>query len=106
MPKITFITYDGLRCEVEAPIGYSMLDVAVAERVPGLDAECGGQCSCATCHVIVDDKWFPAVGPASAGERAMLSLMPELCAHSRLACQIQLDQRLDGIVVRVPEFQM
>jgi 2Fe-2S ferredoxin len=106
MPKITFVTYDGQRYEVEAQPGQSMMQAATANSVPGIDADCGGQCSCATCHVIVGDHWFDAVGPAGDMEGAMLSLTPERTAHSRLSCQIEMDDRLDGIEVRIPQYQM
>ena len=106
MPRITFNAYDGVIYEVDAPLGQSMLQAALSEHVPGIDADCGGRCSCATCHIIVNDEWFPAVGPASEQEASMLRLTPEGGPHSRLACQIRLDERLDGVIVRVPEFQM
>ncbi len=106
MAKITFVEHDGIVHTVDAACGQSVMQAAVGNNVPGIDADCGGQCSCATCHVIVDNEWFEAVGPAGALEGAMLALTPERCERSRLACQITVDDRLDGIVVQIPEFQM
>ena len=80
----------GVRREhvVEATNGQSVMSAAIDNLVPGIDADCGGQCSCATCHVIVDDAWAEVVGPAGHQEESMLDLNPERAPHSRLSCQI------------------
>ena len=73
--------------------------------VPGIDADCGGECSCATCHVIVDQAWIGAVGGPSEQEESMLDLNPDREENSRLSCQIKVTEALDGLVVQIPEFQ-
>lgn len=112
MPRITFMAYDGLRVEVDAESGHSMMEAALAHHVPGIDSSCncGADCECdcpdTQCHVIVDPAWFDAVGPAGEVERKVLARTPERAATSRLSCRIRMNDRLDGIVVRVPEFLM
>lgn len=106
MPRLTFITYDGATHVVDAAAGQSLMQAALGAGIAGIDADCGGQCSCATCHVIVDDAWAARVGAGGDLEAAMLGLRPERSAHSRLSCQIELTEALDGIVVRIPQFQM
>lgn len=103
MPKITFISADGQVHEVNAPEGLSVMEAAVQNLVPGIDADCGGQCACATCHVYVVDGWFDKVGPAQAdNERQMLDLTDDRQDNSRLACQITVTAALDGLVVKTP----
>lgn len=106
MAKITFITHDGQEHEVEAENGISVMNAAIDNLVPGIDADCGGECSCATCHVVVMDAWWEKVGPPSDREESMLDLNPEREERSRLSCQIPVTDELDGLVVNVPEFQM
>jgi 2Fe-2S ferredoxin len=106
MTKITFVEHDGSEHVVDAAPGSSLMQAALDNRVPGIDADCGGQCSCATCHVIVDNDWFAKVGPASEGEASMLELTPERTPTSRLSCQIEIGDTLDGLRVQLPEFQM
>jgi 2Fe-2S ferredoxin len=104
--KITYIEHDGTEHVVEATNGQSVMSAAIDNLVPGIDADCGGQCSCATCHVIVDDAWAEVVGPAGHQEESMLDLNPERAPHSRLSCQIPVRDELDGLVVRLPQFQI
>ena len=78
---------------------------AIDNGVPGIDADCGGECACATCHVYVDEKWWPKVGGTNEGEEAIMSLNPDRQETSRLCCQIKMTDELDGLVVRTPEFQ-
>ena len=78
---------------------------AVDNSVPGIDADCGGFCSCATCHVYVSPQWLERVGPAGPAEDEMLSLTPDRKENSRLACQIEITAELDGLTVTTPEFQ-
>lgn len=105
MITLTFIHHDGAREEVSAKEGVSVMRAAVDNGVPGIDGECGGSMSCATCHIFVDEAWTERVGPAGEDERFMLEFAPDVRASSRLACQVRLDAGLDGLVVHVPETQ-
>lgn len=106
MPSITYVEFGGEKHHIEAANGTSVMRVAIDNGVPGIDADCGGECSCATCHVIVTDQWMDLVGPPNENEEAMLDLNPEREANSRLSCQIEVTDALDGLVVQLPEFQM
>lgn len=106
MPKITFVTHDGTEHAVDAEIGLSVMRAAIDNLVPGIDADCGGECSCATCHVYVDPDWMSKVGQPEDREESMLDLNPERESNSRLSCQIPVTEELDGLKVTVPEFQM
>jgi ferredoxin, 2Fe-2S len=103
--SISFILPDGGRSDVTGENGLSIMELAVAAGVDGIDADCGGACSCATCHVYVDDDWLPRIGPATADEIAMLEFVPDLRAGSRLSCQIAFAPELDGLTVRIPDTQ-
>ncbi len=105
MAKITYIEHDGTEHEVEAGSGTTVMNAALDNLVPGIDADCGGECSCATCHVMVDENWMAKVGSPSETEESMLDLNPERQANSRLSCQIPVTDELNGLVVRLPEFQ-
>lgn len=105
MPKITFISHNGKENVVDATEGLSLMSAAIDNGVPGIDADCGGECSCATCHVMVADSWFAKTGGPNTNEEAMLDLNPERTPTSRLSCQIKVTKALDGLVVNVPEFQ-
>ena len=105
MIKILFIEHDGSEHFVEVAAGGSVMQAAVSNGVPGIDADCGGSCSCATCHVYVDEYWWDKVGSTNPTEEAMLSLSSERKDNSRLACQIPVTEALDGLVVTTPEFQ-
>jgi 2Fe-2S ferredoxin len=105
MPKVTFIEYGGTRHEVEAVAGLSLMRAAVDHRVPGIDADCGGQCACATCHVYVDAAWEGKLAVPSEMEADMLSFAATTQPNSRLSCQITVTESLDGIVVSMPEGQ-
>ncbi len=106
MPKITFVEFSGTRHDVEAELGGTVMNAAFNNLVPGIDADCGGQCSCATCHVIVAGEWMPIVGDASEKETSMLDMNPERDPNSRLSCQIIISDRMEGLVVNLPQFQM
>ncbi len=106
MPSITYVEFGGEKHVIEVENGVSVMRGAIDNGVPGIDADCGGECSCATCHVIVADAWMDAVGTPSEGEESMLDLNPEREANSRLSCQIEVTDALDGLVVNLPEFQM
>lgn len=102
MPKITFVSADGTRRTVEAETGSTVMEAAIRNKIPGIDAECGGACSCATCHVYVDEEWLPAVGAAKPMEEDMLDFAFDVHANSRLCCQISVSDKLDGLVVTTP----
>ncbi len=105
MAKITFIEHSGAAHEVEAKDGLSVMEAAVKNNVPGIDADCGGACACATCHVYVDEAWVPKTGAKGAMEESMLDFAEGVQPNSRLSCQIKISADLDGLVVRLPESQ-
>ena len=105
MPKITYIEHNGSEHVIEAEAGTSVMETAVKNMVPGIDADCGGACACATCHVYVDEAWLDKVGKPEAMEESMLDFAAEPKENSRLSCQINVTDALDGLVVRLPEFQ-
>jgi len=105
MAKIIFKAHDGTVTEVEAREGLTIMQNAVSNGVPGIDAECGGAMSCATCHVYIDDAWSGRAGAAGDAERDMLEFVVEPRDTSRLSCQIKMTAELDGIVVHTPESQ-
>lgn len=105
MPKITYITHDGVRHDVEADVGSTVMENAIRNSVPGIDAECGGALACATCHVYVDPAWTDATGSPSPMEEDMLDFAYDVQPTSRLSCQIKVEPALDGLIVRVPERQ-
>ena len=105
MPKITYIEFDGREHAVEVKPGLSVMEGAIKNNVPGIDADCGGACACATCHVYVDVAWREKTGTASAMEESMLDFAENVEPNSRLSCQIRVTEALDGLVVRMPESQ-
>jgi 2Fe-2S ferredoxin len=105
MPKITYIQFDGTEETVEARKGLSVMEAAVKNNVPGIDADCGGACACATCHVYVDEAWREKTGEPSAMEESMLDFAEAVEPNSRLSCQIRITDDLDGLIVRLPENQ-
>lgn len=105
MAKITFVLADGTRREVEAKVGATVMETAIANDIPGIVAECGGACACATCHVYVDVEWVEATGTPSEMEEDMLDFAFDVRATSRLSCQIAVTEEMDGLIVRVPEHQ-
>ena len=105
MPKITYIEHDGTEHQVDAPAGTTVMNAALDNLVPGIDADCGGECSCASFRGMVDKAWMAKVGQPSEAEESMLDLNPERVENSRLSCQIPVTDELDGLVVNLPEFQ-
>jgi 2Fe-2S ferredoxin len=107
MPRITYIEHNGREHRVEVPLGRSVMRGAVDNSIPGIDADCGGECACATCHVYVDQGWLAATGTPAAGsqEASMLSFAALARPNSRLSCQITVSEALDGLVVCLPEGQ-
>lgn len=105
MPKILFIEHNGAEHLVEAECGKSVMQTAVENVVPGILGDCGGSCSCATCHAYVDPRWLAQLPPASEEERLILEGALEQRDNSRLSCQIKVSEALDGMVLRLPERQ-
>jgi 2Fe-2S ferredoxin len=105
MAKITFIAADGTRYDVAAEDGSTVMENAIRNGVPGIEAECGGACACATCHVYVDEAWRGATGEPEPMEEDMLDFAYDVRPNSRLSCQIKVSPALDGLVVTVPEKQ-
>ena len=105
MPKVTLVEHDGTRHELDAENGRSLMEVAVANNVPGIDADCGGACACATCHVYVDAEWLPKLAEKSDMEVSMLDFAEGVEENSRLSCQIPLSDELDGLVASMPASQ-
>ena len=105
MAKITFIDHEGTARSVEAENGSTVMENAIRNSIPGIEAECGGACACATCHVYVDAAWTEAVGKAAAMEEDMLDFAFDVRPNSRLSCQIKVSDKLDGLVVQTPSRQ-
>ena len=107
MPRITYVEIGGREHWVEVPVGSSVMRGAVNNNIPGIDADCGGECACATCHVYVDEAWLAKTGTPVAGsqEASMLSFAALAQPNSRLSCQITVSEALDGLSVRLPEGQ-
>jgi 2Fe-2S ferredoxin len=102
MIDIEFVQSDGTRERVFSREGYTLMEAAVRSGVPGILAECGGACACATCHVLVDPAWTDRVGPPNSMEEQLLDLVDMRDPRSRLACQVKLKKALDGLIVHVP----
>ncbi len=105
MPKITYIEHNGSAHSVEVDEGLSVMEGAVNNGVPGIDADCGGSCACATCHVYVDPAWAHLTGEKNETEASMISFANAVKPNSRLSCQIKVTADLDGLVVRMPAGQ-
>jgi 2Fe-2S ferredoxin len=105
MPRITYIEFNGTEHVVDAESGISVMQNAIDNAIPGIDADCGGACACATCHVYVDQAWQEKTGEPDEMERSMLNLAEGVAENSRLSCQIEVDASLDGLIVRMPESQ-
>ena len=105
MTKVTYIQPDGTQQTIEAKNGWSVMEGAVKNRIRGIDADCGGACACATCHVYVDEAWREKTGKPSAMEESMLDFAEAVEPNSRLSCQIKVSDALDGLIVRLPESQ-
>ena len=105
MPKITFIEFDGTEHSVEVDTGLTIMEAAVKNLVPGIDADCGGACACATCHVYIDPDWVSKTGTADEMEQSMLDFADDVKENSRLSCQIKITDECDGLIVKMPESQ-
>ena len=105
MPKIKYIEHSGKSHVIDVPNDLSVMEGAIQNNVPGIDADCGGSMACATCHVYVKEEWFNKLPQKEEGEEDMLDLAFEPRKHSRLSCQILVSNELDGLVVDLPEKQ-
>lgn len=106
MPRIVFIQPDGQSQTVEASAGQSVMEAATGNLIPGIVGECGGSCSCATCHVYLDEAWYDRLTPPDEMEAGMLEGAIEPGPLSRLCCQIKVTEALDGLVARIPAGQV
>ncbi len=105
MPKIIFIDHAGTARDIETKAGTSIMEAAVQNMIPGIDADCGGACACATCHVYVDESFMGKLKPKDDMEDSMLDFAENVQENSRLSCQILMSDTLDGIKVTTPESQ-
>ncbi|ASP39102.1 2Fe-2S ferredoxin [Bacterioplanes sanyensis] len=106
MATITFVEHNGSEHTVDLEVGKTLMQHALDGLVPGIDGDCGGACACGTCHVMVATSCSSDLVPPSLEEQSMLALKPEHCESSRLACQIDITEQHDGLIVQLPEFQM
>ena len=105
MPKITYIEHNGKSHTLEVANGLTIMEGAVQNNISGIDADCGGSCACATCHVYVDDKWLEKIPKKENAEEDMLDMASDTNKFSRLSCQISVEDNLDGLVVKMPSKQ-
>ena len=105
MPKITYIEHNGKSHTIDVSNGLSVMEGAVQNNIPGIDADCGGGMACATCHVYVKQEWFDKLPKKEEGEEDMIDMAYEPSKFSRLSCQISVSDELDGLVVHLPEKQ-
>ncbi len=107
MPTINFILQDGNRRSIDVKRGTSVMEAAIRHNIRGIDGECGGSCSCATCHVYVQEEFLPLLTPADDIEDELLDVTASpRQPNSRLGCQISMADELDGLVVRIPDRQI
>ena len=105
MPKITYIEHNGKSHTIDVPNDLTVMEGAIQNNIPGIDADCGGACACATCHIYVDEKWINKLSKKEDAEQDMLDMAFEPNKSSRLACQISVTDKLDGLVVKMPSKQ-
>ena len=105
MPKINYTDKSGNTKTIEVENGLSVMEGAIQNNIPGIDADCGGSMACATCHVYVEEKWFDKIPKAEEGEIDMIDMAFEPKKNSRLSCQIIVGDELEGLVVTTPEKQ-
>ena len=105
MTKITFIDFEGTARTVDGENGSTVMETAIKNGVPGIEAECGGACACSTCHVYIEEAWREKVGEPSPMEEDMLDFAYDVKPNSRLSCQMKVSDELDGLTVRTPERQ-
>lgn len=105
MPSVTYVENNGTEHKVDVTNGLSLMEGAINNLVPGIDADCGGACACATCHCYIPDEWKGKTGDKTDMEETMLDFAEGVAQNSRLACQIKVTDELDGLVVNLPEAQ-
>ena len=105
MAKITFVTHENQEYTVEIQNGLTVMEGAIKNNVPGIDADCGGACACATCHVYINQDWIEKLNPKEDTEEDMLDFAFDVKENSRLSCQISVTDELDGLIVNLPEKQ-
>ena len=105
MPKITYIEHNGKSHTLNVENGLTVMEGAIQNNIPGIDADCGGGCACATCHVYVDEKWFNKLPNKESAEEDMLDMASEPKPLSRLSCQLTVSDAMDGLVVKMPSKQ-
>ena len=105
MPKITYIEHGGKQHKIEVSNGLTVMEGAVQNDIPGIDADCGGSMACATCHVYVKEEWFNKLTKKESGEEDMIDMAHKPNKFSRLSCQLTVSDELDGLVVQLPEKQ-
>ena len=105
MPKITYIEHSGKNHTIEVRNGLTVMEGAVQNNIPGIDADCGGGMACATCHVYVDENWLDKLPKKEDGEEDMLDMAFEPKKNSRLSCQLIVSDELDGLIVNIPSKQ-
>ncbi len=106
MSKITYIEYSGKSHTIDVANGLTVMEGAVQNNIPGIDADCGGSMACATCHVYVKEEWLNRLPKKEDGEEDMLDMAFEPKKNSRLSCQLMVSEQLDGLVVNLPEKQV
>ena len=106
MAKITYIEHNGKSHTIDVSNGLTVMEGAIQNNIPGIDADCGGSCACATCHVYVDQKWFNKLPNKESSEEDMLDMAFEPKKNSRLSCQLMVSDQIDGLVVNLPEKQV
>ena len=105
MPKITYIEHSGKSHTIDVPKGLTVMEGAVQNNIPGIDADCGGSMACATCHVYVKEDWFNKLPKKENGEEDMIDMAYEPNKFSRLSCQITVSNEIDGLIVQLPKKQ-
>ena len=106
MPKITYITHDNQNYTIDVQKGLTVMEGAIQNDIPGIDADCGGGMACATCHVYVKEEWLDKLSKKEDGEEDMLDMAFEPKTNSRLSCQLMVSEQIDGLVVNLPEKQV
>ena len=105
MAKIKYIEFNGEEHTIDVQNGLTVMEGAIKNKVPGIDADCGGACACATCHVYVSQDWIEKLNPKEDTEEDMLDFAFDVKENSRLSCQISVTDELDGLIVNLPEKQ-
>jgi 2Fe-2S ferredoxin len=105
MAKVTYIEFNGTVHVADVDLGMSLMQGAITNQVPGIEADCGGAATCGTCHCYIDQEWADKAGTITEIEKSMLEFVPDATSNSRLSCQIQVTEKIDGIVVQMPKSQ-